>query len=83
MYRLIIAPQVQKELKVIKRFYSQPISLALQDIKENPYIGKPLGREFKGKFSYRVGLYRIIYIINEKDKIVNIISAGHRANVYK
>ncbi len=83
MYQIIIAPQAQKELKVIKKSYGQSISLALQEIREDPGIGKPLIKEFSGKFSFKVGPYRIIYTINKKDKIIRILSAGHRATVYK
>ncbi len=83
MYQLIIAPQAQKELKVIKKSFGQPISIALQELKEDPNIGKPLSRDFSGKFSFKVGPYRIIYSVNKKDRIIRILSAGHRATIYK
>lgn len=83
MYQIIIAPQAQKELKVIKKSYGQSISLALQEIKEAPNIGKPLSKQLIGRFSYRVGTYRIIYKVDQKDKIITVISAGHRASIYK
>lgn len=82
MYKLIISPQVQKELKRIKKTHQIAINLVLQDIKETPLIGKPLTRELTGKFSYRVGVYRIIYKINKTDKVIYILTAGHRATVY-
>ena len=83
MYQIIIAPQAQKELKVIKKSYGQSISLALQEIKDDPTIGKPLSKQLIGRFSYRVGIYRIIYKVNKKDKMITVISAGHREIVYK
>ncbi len=82
MYRLIVSPRASKQLKKIKQGHQMAMNLAILDIKENPEIGKSLIREYIGKFSYRVGVYRIISKVNEKDKIVNIISAGHRAIVY-
>lgn len=36
---------------------------ALLVIAEDPHQGKPLKFELKGKWSYRVGVYRIIYIM--------------------
>jgi mRNA-degrading endonuclease RelE of RelBE toxin-antitoxin system len=39
--------------------------------------------ELTGKFSFRVGVYRIIYKVNKKDKVVDILTAGHRATVYE
>ena len=83
MYRLIVSPQAQKQLKDIKKHYQVAVRLATQEIKEDPTIGKPLTRELIKRFSYRVGVYRIIYKVNKKDQIVNILTVGHRATVYK
>ncbi|MDO8577206.1 MAG: type II toxin-antitoxin system RelE/ParE family toxin [Candidatus Daviesbacteria bacterium] len=83
MYRLILSSQSLKQLKNIKQNHQSAVKLAIEDIKENPDIGKPLTRELKGRFSYRVGLYRIIYKVNQKDKIIHILNAGHRATVYE
>jgi len=83
MYRLIISPQAFKQLKSIKRTHKQAIKLALEDIKEDPKIGKQLTRELTGKFSYRVGMYRIIYKVNEPDQSIYILAADHRSTVYK
>ena len=83
MYKLIISPHAQKELKKIKKTYEKAISLALQEIKEDPYSSKPLVNELTGQYTYKVGVYRIIYKINPRDKIVNVLTAGHRATVYK
>ena len=82
MYRLIISPQAQKELKKIKKAHQLPIRLLIEEIREDPQLGKSLSRDLKGKFSYRLGVYRIIYKINKKDQIINIFSVGHRSKVY-
>lgn len=82
MYRLIISPRAQKELKKLKKEEELPVWLALEEIREDPSLGKPLTRELTKKFSHRFGVYRIIYKVNEKDKTVEIISAGHRSAIY-
>lgn len=82
MFKLVISPQAQKELKAISKIHQKVIRLALIDLKEDPLAGKPLARDLLGKFSYRVGLYRIIYRVSFKDKIVYILTAGHRSKVY-
>jgi len=61
MYRLIISPKAKNQLKSVKQIYQKAIKLALEDIKDDPMLGKPLTRELKGKYSYKVGIYRIIY----------------------
>ena len=83
MYKLRISLQAQKELKKINKLHRQLVISALEDIKENPFQGKLLKRELSGKVAYRIGVYRIIYKIDASDKIINIITAGHRSVVYK
>lgn len=53
-----------------------------EDIKTDPFIGKPLTRELTGQFSYREGVYRIRYLINQVDRVVTILIADHRGKVY-
>lgn len=83
MYKLRISSKAEKEIKKISHPHQKAIILALAEIREEPLLGKPLTRELTGKFSFRVGLYRIIYKVNKKDKVIDILTAGHRANVYK
>lgn len=83
MYRLRIASNAEKEIKTISHPHQKAIIFALAEIKEEPFLGKPLMRELTGRFSYRVGVYRIIYKVNKKDKVIDILSAGHRATVYR
>ncbi len=83
MYRLIISPQAKKELKKIKKTYTVAVRLAFAEIKEDFSIGKPLTRDLTGRYSYRVGTYRIIYQVNQKDHVIYILTAGHRSSVYE
>lgn len=46
-------------------------------------MGKPLKGELSDKWSLRVGDYRIIYMIDEKEKAVVLYSVGHRRKVYQ
>lgn len=83
MYSIIVSPQAKKELKLIAKIYKKALGEAISDLGQNPYLGKPLTRELIGRYSYKVGVYRIIYRINKKDKKVNIITVGHRGIIYK
>lgn len=83
MYRVIVAPKANKELKKIALLYQEAISEAIEDLEDNPLSGKPLSRELTGRYSYKIGVYRIIYTVNWKDKKGFIMSAGHRSVVYK
>jgi mRNA interferase RelE/StbE len=51
---------------------------------DNPHrVGKPLARELDGYHSARRGAYRVIYRIDEKNRIVNVVRIDHRADVYR
>ena len=82
MYKLHIANKAKKELKKISRLHKLAILSALEDLKEDPLLGKPLARELTGRFTFRVGVYRIIYKINQQDKIIEILTTGHRSTIY-
>lgn len=81
MFRISISPKAKNQLKYLKQNHKIAIALIIEDLKANPYLGKRLERELIGKHAYRVGVYRIIYTINKKDKIVQILTAGHRSTV--
>lgn len=82
MFKLLISVRARKELKELKRLYQEAIIAALEEIKDEPLIGKPLTRELTGRFAYKVGSYRIIYKVNEQNRTVRVITAGHRSVVY-
>lgn len=82
MFELRISKKAEKQIKKLKKEYQIEIIEALEEIKEEPLLGKALDRDLNGRFSYRFGAYRIIYKINQQDKIVEILSAGHRGIIY-
>lgn len=84
MFELRISPKARRDIKKLKIEYQDAILEALSEIREEPLIvGKSLSKEFTGRFTYRVGAYRIIYKVREKDKIVHVLSAKHRSIVYQ
>lgn len=51
---------------------------------DNPRrVGKPLTRELGGYRSARRGAYRVIYRIDETERIVHVVRIDHRADVYR
>ncbi len=83
MYRLKLTTRAKRELKNISHRHRIALSNIFEDIKDDPTIGKPLNRELTGRFSYKVSVFRIIYKVNKKDKIIIILTAGHRETIYK
>ncbi len=83
MYQVVIEKQVQKQLaKIAPPNYNKVVS-ALQNLANNP---RPQGyKKLKGRqgFRIRVGVYRIIYNINDNILIVFILAIGNRRDVYE
>lgn len=82
MYKLKLTGRAKKELKNLKKTHREAFATVLEELKEDPLTGKLLTRGLTNQYSLRVGLYRLIYRINKKDKIVIVLTAGHRATVY-
>lgn len=59
------------------------VSRALDDLEEDPFQGKPLRGRLKGRYSYRVGSYRILYVIHRHQLLAIVIDIGHRRDIYR
>jgi len=82
MYKIKLTARAKRELKNISKLHQEAISYILEELKDDPLLGKPLTRELTRRFSLKVGVYRVIYKINKKDEVVTILTAGHRAHIY-
>ena len=85
-YKLELSNQAER---VIRRMAQrepvlyQRIASVLNDLQRDPHQGKPLKGELKGRYSYRVGSYRIVYLIRHQELLVLIIDIGHRRDIYR
>lgn len=82
MYRVVLSNSAKNQIKKLPLRYRKSAIEALQDLKENPLLGKTLARELKGRFSFQFGPYRIVYKINRKEKRVDILAVRHRKHSY-
>jgi len=83
MWEIRFEEKAQKGIDKIPFQYQRKILAVLPAIAEDPFIGKKLGGEFTGLYSYSVWPYRIIYRIYKKLLLIIIIRVGHRQGVYK
>lgn len=81
-YLLVITNRFRKSFKNIEKGIQERIFNILSELMEKPYIGTKLGGELSGLWKIRVGDYRIIYSVNEREKHVILIDVGHRKKVY-
>lgn len=75
--------KARKDLERIPKKFQERILSVLPLIANNPFVGKKLGGDFEGTYSYRVWPYRLLYKIERNILIVIVIRIGHRQEVYK
>lgn len=75
-------PRFIKNLDKLDATVKRRILKRTGELVDDPYKGKALKGELSGLFSLRVGDYRVIYWIDEKEGIVWLIDVGHRKRVY-
>jgi mRNA interferase RelE/StbE len=84
MYKVIVNKQVFKSLDKTPKTYLLKIKSAVNDLSENP---RPFGyiklSGFDNLYRIRVGIYRIIYTIQDNILTVEVVKVDHRSNVYK
>lgn len=86
MYKIVLTKTAEKEyiyLYKTNRSIFARIRAALNSLSQDPAQGKPLKFTLKGKWSYGVGVYRIIYSIEHNILTVYILDIGHRREVYR
>jgi mRNA interferase RelE/StbE len=86
MYRLVYEERViSVDIPLLPLSARTLIQRAINErLTTNPNAyGKPMRRSLAGHRRLRVSQYRIIYRIDEKQKIVYISTIGHRKDVYE
>ena len=86
MYKIILLSAAEKFYRKIALTNQELLSRidnALDSLKNNPFSGRALKNKLKGKFSLRVGVYRIIYSIKKEELIIYILDIAHRREVYR
>ncbi|MDJ0271448.1 MAG: type II toxin-antitoxin system RelE/ParE family toxin [Candidatus Caldarchaeum sp.] len=81
-YRLIATSRFEKSFLKMDKQTKLRIDEQLRILEKDPYAGKQLHGDLKGKYSLRIGDYRVIYVINQREKAVYLLDIGHREAIY-
>jgi len=82
-YRILLETRARREFLDLPDKSRGVISDAIDDLAENP---RPHGsKKIVGREGYRIrkGDYRVLYVIEETEKIVRIFRVGHRREIYR
>ncbi len=83
-YDLRIGRQAKKEIKVLDKSTIKRLGERFQQLSINPFdprISKAV-RMFPGRRTSRVGDWRIIYEVNEPEKVIDVVSIRARREAY-
>ena len=83
LYSIKIKQSALKELQKIGKNDRGRIVEAIDELAENTHVGKVLKGHFSGLRRIRVGLYRVVYEINQGDVLVLVLRVAHRKKVYR
>ena len=86
MYKVVFDDKIKKDLKkldkqTLKALFNW-IEKNLHNTTEPRIKGKALIGNKKGYWRYRIGDYRLVVDIQDKDIIILILDIGHRKGIY-
>lgn len=81
MYELIIPDKI---MKTVAKSGNQALIKKLISLGKNPFAyGEPLRGNLQGYFKAKIPPFRFVYLVNEVEKTVTIVTLGTRDKVYK
>ncbi len=84
-YNVIWHEGTLKDLKKLNRTSVKKIVAKVKNylIQDPVKLGTPLKGNLKGLYRYRIGEYRVIYVIDQAEKKIIILKVNHRRKIYK
>ena len=82
-YKAALTRGFLRELKNLPEDVRERVLKAIDDVLVSPFLGVKLRGELEGVWRWRVGKYRIIYMINYESKLVIFLDVGLRKTIYK
>lgn len=83
MYKIEVRRRAQRALDKLPKSDFQAVIEAIKDLAQTP---RPRGIEkvkSTGLWRIRQGDYRIIYAIDDNERLVTVVRVGHRREIYR
>ena len=81
-YRVCLPDDVKGQIAHLPPALKRRVRASLGFLELDPRAGKPLVRELTGLWSYAIPPHRIVYLIVSSRREIQVISFGHRRDVY-
>jgi len=83
MYEIHVMPRAIKDISRLPKEYTRLVSEHIDSLAAEP---RPRGsRKLRGRSDYRlrVGVYRILYEIDDENQVVTVFRVRHRREAYR
>ncbi len=84
MYKIRILRRAVKDIANLPKAYARLVAEQIERLQENPR--PPGAKKLRGRaedYRLRVGVYRILYEVNDRDREVIIYRVKHRREAYR
>ena len=82
-YRARYTPEAAQRIRTLHPQIKAEVKMGIRALLEKPLVGYPLHFDLAGYWSYRVRMHRIIYRMNDDDRMLDIVFVGPRRTVYE
>ena len=84
-YRLVVAATAERTLgRLPEAVAAANVEFIVGALVDAPRrVGHPLQRELAGLWAARRGPYRVVYEIDDDQRVVNVVRIDHRADIYR
>lgn len=83
MWTLKLSRQAARFFESMTGKAKQQMAHAFDLLQKDPFSGKMLRGDLKGYWSFRVGMYRILYVVRQHEIVVEVLRIHHRKEVYE
>jgi len=82
-YKSIFTRSFIKEFNKLPKNVRERALEVLEKVAETPYAGTKLRGKLEGLWRWRIGKYRVIYLIDEKERAAVFLDIGLRKAIYE
>jgi mRNA interferase RelE/StbE len=83
MYDIQLSSQAEKFFYKLDKYDQERIGKKFEELKNNPRLGHPYTADLAGSWKLRVGKFRAIYTIRDKELVVLVLKLDYRKRSYK
>ncbi len=85
MYEIILTQEAERTYRKVDTPLVRKFNRCTENLSSNPYSHpniKRLTGTLRGLFRYRIGDWRVVYRVDEENKLVVILVIAHRSGAY-